>query len=147
MFTVIQCRIFCLPVYFSSVKINMYRNVVLPVVLYGYETWSLTLREEHRLRVFESKVLRRIFGPNWDDVTGESKRLHHKELYALYFTPNIMHVIRSSRLRWAGHVARMVGRRGAYRVLVGNLRAGDNLEYLGVDISYRTLPLNQIMLS
>jgi hypothetical protein len=87
--------------------------------LYGCETWSLTLREECRLRVFENKVLRRIFGHKRDKVTGEWRRLHNKELYALHPSPNIIRVIKSGRLRWAGYVARMVQRRGAYRVLVG----------------------------
>jgi hypothetical protein len=72
----------------------------LPVVLYGYETWSLTLREESRLRVFKNKVLRRIFGPKRDEVTGEWRRLHNKELYALYSSPIIIWVIKSRRLRW-----------------------------------------------
>jgi hypothetical protein len=89
-------------------------------VLYGCETWSLTLREECRLRVFENKVLRRIFGPKRDEVTGEWRRLHNKELYALYSSPStIIRVIKSRRLRWAGHVTRMGERRGAYRALVG----------------------------
>jgi hypothetical protein len=91
----------------------------LPVVLYGCESWSLTLREECRLRVFENKVLRRIFGPKRDEGTGEWRRLHNKELYALYFSPNIIQMIKSRRLRWAGHVARMGDRRGAYRAFVG----------------------------
>jgi hypothetical protein len=77
------------------------------------------LREECRLRVFENKVLRRIFGPKRDEVTGEWGRLHNKELYALYSSPNIIRVIKSRRPRWAGHVARMGERRGAYRALVG----------------------------
>jgi hypothetical protein len=77
------------------------------------------LREKCRLRVFENKVLRRIFGPKRDEVTGEWRRLHNKELYALYSTPNIIRVIKSRRVRWAGHVARMGERRGAYRALVG----------------------------
>jgi hypothetical protein len=97
---------------------KIYRTIILPV-LYGCETWSLTLREECRLRVFTNKVLRRIFGPKRDEVTGEWRRLHNKELYALYSSPNIIRVIKSRRLRWAGHVARMGERRGAYRVLVG----------------------------
>jgi hypothetical protein len=70
--------------------------------LYGCETWSVTLREEHRLRVFENRVLRRIFGPKRDEVTGEWRRLHKKELYALYLSPNIIRVIKSRRMRWSG---------------------------------------------
>jgi hypothetical protein len=77
------------------------------------------LTEECRLRVFENKVLRRIFGPKRDEVTGEWRRLHNKELYALYSSLNIIRVIKSRRLRWAEHVARMGERRGAYRYLVG----------------------------
>ena len=77
------------------------------VVLYGCETWSLTLREECRLRVFVNKVLRGIFGSERDEVTGEWRRLHNEELYALYSSPNIIRVIKTRRLRWAGHVARM----------------------------------------
>jgi hypothetical protein len=102
----------------KSVKIKIYRTIILPVVLYGCESWSLTLREECRLRVFENRVLRRIFGPKKDEVTGEWRRLHKKELYALYSSPNIIRVIKSRRVRWAGHVARMGERRGAERVLV-----------------------------
>jgi hypothetical protein len=76
------------------------------------------LRDGCRLRVFENRVLRRIFGPKRDEVTGEWRRLHNKELYALYSLPNIIRVIKSRRLRWAGHVARIGKRRGAYRALV-----------------------------
>jgi hypothetical protein len=77
----------------------------LPVVVYGYETWSLTLREEYWLRVFENRLLRRIFAPKRDEVTGEWRRLHNKELYAVYSSSNIIRMIKSRRLRWAGHVA------------------------------------------
>jgi hypothetical protein len=77
------------------------------------------LREESRLRVFENKVLRRIFGPKRDEVKGEWRRLHNKELYALSSSPNVIRVIKSRRLRWAGHVARTGERRGAYRALMG----------------------------
>ena len=77
------------------------------VVSYGCKTWSLTLREESRLRVFENRVLRRIFGPKRNQVTGEWRRLHNEERYAVYSSPNITWVIRSRRLRWAGHVARI----------------------------------------
>jgi hypothetical protein len=85
--------------------------IILPVVLYGSETWSLTLREDHRLRVFENRVLRRIFGPKRDEVTGEWRKLHKKELHDLYSSPSIIRIIKSRRMRWADHVARM-GRRG-----------------------------------
>ena len=81
--------------------------------------WSLTLREERKLRVFENMVLRRIFGPRRDEVTGEWRRLHNMELSDLYSSLNIVRVIKSRRMRWAGHVARMGEDRGAYRVLVG----------------------------
>ena len=91
----------------------------MPVVLYGCETWSLTLREERRLRVFENLVLRRIFGPKRDEVTGEWKKLHNEELNNLYSSPNIVRAIKSRRMRWVGHVARMGGVRDVYRVLVG----------------------------
>jgi hypothetical protein len=93
----------------ESVNIKIYRTItiILQVVLYGCETRSLTLGEECRLWVFENRVLRRIFGPKRDEVTGEWRRLHNKELYALYSSPSIIRVIKSRRLRCAGHVARM----------------------------------------
>ena len=91
----------------------------MPVVLYGCETWSLTFREECRLRVFENRVLRRIFGPKRGEITGEWRRLHNKKLCALFFAPNIIKVIKSRRMRLAGNVARVGERRGAYRVLAG----------------------------
>ena len=83
------------------------------------ETLSLTLREERKLRVFENMVLRRIFVPRLDEVTGEWRRLHNEELNDLYCSPNIVRVIKSRRMRWAGHVAHMVEERGLYRVLMG----------------------------
>ena len=85
----------------------VWTDVILPVVLYGCETWSLTLREERKLRVFENRVLRKIFGPRRDEVTGEWRRRHNEELNDLYSSPNIVRVIKSIRMRWAGHVARM----------------------------------------
>jgi len=90
----------------------------LSVVSYGCETWSLTLREERRLRVFENRALKRIFGPNRDEVTGEWRKLYNEVLHDLYSSPNIFRVIKSRRMKWAGHVARMGERRVAYRVLV-----------------------------
>ena len=93
-------------------------RIILPVVLYGCDTWSLTLREECRLMVLENRVLRRIFEPKMDEVTGKWRRLHNKELYALYSSPNIIRVIKSRKLRWARHVARMGQSRSGYRVLV-----------------------------
>jgi hypothetical protein len=91
----------------KSIKIRIYKTIILPVVLYGCETWSLTLREVHRLRVFENRVLRRIFGSSRDDVTGDWKKLHNEELHNLHSSPNIIRMIKSRRMRWAGHVARM----------------------------------------
>ena len=91
----------------------------MPVVLYGCETWSLTLREERRLRVFENRVLRRVFGPKRDKVTGELRKLHNEELSDLYSLPNIVRVVKSRRMRWVGHIVGMGERRGVHRVLVG----------------------------
>jgi hypothetical protein len=102
-----------------NTNIKIYRTVILPVVLYGCETWSVTLREENRLRVFESMVLRGIFGSKRDGVTGEWRRLHNEELNELYSSPNLIWVFKLRRMRWAGHVARMGEGRGAYRILVG----------------------------
>jgi hypothetical protein len=93
--------------------------IILPVVRYGCETWSLTLREEHRLRVFENRVLRRIFGTKRDEVTGEWRKLHNEELQNMQASPSIITIIKSKRMRWAGHVARMEKKRNAYRLLVG----------------------------
>ena len=87
--------------------IYIYIIIILPVVLYGFETWSLTLREESKLRVFENMVLRRIFGPRSDEVTGECRRLHNEELNDLYSSPNIVRVIKSRRMRREGHVTGM----------------------------------------
>jgi len=94
----------------------------LPLVFYGCETWSLIWKEELTLRVFENRVLRRIFGPKRDEVRGEWRKLHNEELNDLYCSSNIVRVIKSRRMRWAGHVARMREGRGAYRVLVGKPR-------------------------
>jgi hypothetical protein len=90
-------------------------------VLHGCETWSLTLREQHRLRVFENRVLRRIFGPKRDEVTGECRKLHNEELHNLQSSPNIIRQIKSRRMRWTGHVARMGEDRKVYKFLVEKL--------------------------
>jgi hypothetical protein len=93
--------------------------IIIIVVLYGCETWSLTLREEHRLKVFENNVLRRIFRPKRDEVMGGWRKLHNEELRDLYSSPNIIKIIKSRRMRWAGHVARMGEKRNAYTLLLG----------------------------
>jgi hypothetical protein len=89
------------------------------VVLYGCETWSLTVREEYKLRVFENRVLRRIFGSKRDGVTGGWRKLYNKERHNLYSSPSKVRIIKSRRMRWAGHVARMGEKRNVYRLLAG----------------------------
>jgi hypothetical protein len=108
----------------KNLKIRIYKTVILPVVLYGCGTWSLTLMEEQRQGVFENRVLRRIFGPKRDEVTGEWRKLHTEELHDLYFSPNIIRIIKARRMRWEGHVARMGKKRNAYRLLVGKPEGG-----------------------
>jgi hypothetical protein len=102
----------------SDQKVKIYKTIILPVVLFGCEIWSLMLREEHRLRVFENRVLRRIFGPKRDEVTGEWRKLHNEELHNLYSSPDIIRQDKSRRMRWAGHVARIEERK-VFKVLVG----------------------------
>ena len=118
----------------KNLKIKTYvRTILLPVVLYGCETWSLTLQEERKLRVSENMALRRIFELRRDEVTGELRRLHNKELNDLYSSPNIVRVIKSKRMRWAGHVARMGEERGCIGSWLGNRRERDHWGDLGVD--------------
>jgi len=113
MLTIIRCRIFLSSSLLSkNLKIKVHRTIILAVVLYGCETWSLTLREECRLSVFENRVLRRIFGPKRDEVIRKLKKLHNEGLNDLYPSPNIVWVIKSRRMRWVGHVARMGERKG-----------------------------------
>jgi hypothetical protein len=100
----------------KNIKIRIYRTIILPVVLYGCETWSLTLREKHRLRVFETRVLRRIFGPKRDHVTGDWRKLYNEELHNVYSSPDIIRMIKSRRMRWAEHVAR----KGRLGMRIGN---------------------------
>jgi hypothetical protein len=96
-----------------------YKTVILPVVLYGCETWSLALREVYKLRVFQKRVLRRIFESKRDEVTGGWRKLHNEELHNLYSSPSIIRMIKSRRMRWVGHVAGLGGRKNSYRILVG----------------------------
>jgi hypothetical protein len=101
-----------------NLKMRIHNTIILPVVLYGCETWSLTLRKEHRLGVFENRVLRKIFGPR-RDVTVEWRKLHNEELHDLYSSPSIVRIIKARRMRWTGHVTRMGEKRNAYRLLMG----------------------------
>jgi hypothetical protein len=96
----------------------MYKTIILPI-LYGCQTWFLTLREEQRLRVFENRELRRILGPKRDEVTGDWRKLHNEDLHNSYSSSSIIRMIKSRRMRFAGHVARLGGKRNAYRILVG----------------------------
>ena len=108
MLVIIRCRILFFSCFLSIyLKIKLYRNIIFPVVLYGCETWSLTLREERWLRTFENRVLGRIFGPKRDEVIGEWRKLHNKELNVLYSSSNSVYFIKSRRMRWAGHIACM----------------------------------------
>jgi hypothetical protein len=101
------------------VKIRLHKTIILPVVLYGCETRSLTLKEAHRLRVLENRVLRRIIEPKRDEVMGEWRKMHNEELRDLYSSPSIIRIIKSRGMRWAGHVAQMGEKGNACRLLVG----------------------------
>jgi hypothetical protein len=92
-------KAFCLSSAVKKLKIRIYKTIILPVVQYGCETWSLTLREERKLRVFENRVLRRIFGPKRDEVTGEWRKLHNEELHDWYSSTSIITIINSRRMR------------------------------------------------
>jgi hypothetical protein len=108
-------NLFAFPSHIKELKISIYETVILPVVLYGCKTWSLTLKEEHRLRVFENRVLRKIFGPKREE-DGSWRKLHNDELPNLYSSPNTVRVIKSRRMRWAAHVVCIGDGRGVYRV-------------------------------
>ena len=99
-------------------KIKIYKTIELPVVLYGCKTWSLTLREESRLRVFENRILRRIFGPKKDE-NGKLRRLHNEELHSMCRSPSIIRIIKSRRFKWTGHVARIAEGRRSFKTLTG----------------------------
>jgi hypothetical protein len=122
--SLLSSRLLC-----RNVKVRIYKSIILTVVLYGCETWSLALREEHRLKVF----LGRIFGPKRDEVTGEWRKLHNEELHILYSSLNIIRQIKSRRMIWAGHVARMGEERKVYKVLIGKPEGKSLLEDQGVD--------------
>jgi hypothetical protein len=109
----------------KNLKIKIYKTVILPVVLYGCETWSLTLGEERRLRVFENSVLRKIFGPKRGD--GSWRKLHNDELHDLYSSPNIVRVIKL-RMRWASIVACIGEGRVCTGFWLGGLKATDHWE-------------------
>ena len=111
---VIRYRIFCVLFAVQNIQTGIYRTAIWCVVLCGCETWSLALREERRVR-----VLGGMFGAEWDKVTGEWRKLHNEELNNLYCSPLIVRVIRSRRMSWAGHVARIGEISGAYIILVG----------------------------
>jgi hypothetical protein len=97
-----------------KIKTKMYKSVILPVVLYGCETWSFYLREGHKLRVFENRMLRKVFGPKREEVAGSWRRLHNE---GCGFVICMLH-IKSRRIRWAGHVTCMGEMRNAYKILV-----------------------------
>jgi hypothetical protein len=133
MLAIIRSKIFCLPISYKILKIKVYKTV-LPAVPYGCETWSLTLREELRLLVFEDRVLRRIFGTKREE-DGSWRKLHNDELHSLYASPHIVRLTKSRRMRWAGHVARMGERRGVYGItgfLLGGPKLRDRWKDLGI---------------
>jgi hypothetical protein len=112
-------KLLCSQLLSKNLKIRMYKTIILFVVLYGCETWSLTLREGHRLEVFENRVLRKIFGSKSDEVTGEWRKLHNEELHDLYCSPSIIRIMKLRWMRWPEHVARMGEKNNVYRLLVG----------------------------
>jgi hypothetical protein len=114
----------------KNLKIKIYKIVILPVVLYGCETWSLILREEHKLSVFENRMLRKI-GPEREE-NGSWRKLNNDELCSLYFSLNIVRMIKSRKMRWVGHVGHMGDGRGVYRVLGGGQKARDHWEDLSL---------------
>ena len=102
----------------KNLKIKIYKTIILLVLLYGCETWSFTLREQYRLSVFENGNLRRVFGPKRDE-NGEWRRHHNEQLHSLYRSPDIVRVIKSRRLRWTGHIARMEEGMSTFKILTG----------------------------
>jgi hypothetical protein len=117
----------------QNIKIKIHRTIILLVVVYGCEIWLLTLREEDMLKVSEHRVLRRIFGPMQYEVKGEWRKLHNEEFNDLNSSSNIVCVIKSRRMRWAGHVANMGARRGYTVFWRGKRTERDHLRDRGVD--------------
>jgi len=115
-------------VFFQRLKVKIHRIIIWPFVLFECETWSLKLRDERRLRLFVNRLLRRIFGPKRDEVTGEWRKLHNEELNDMFSSPNIVRVIKSCSMRWEGHVARMGRGEGYTGFWWGNARERDHLE-------------------
>jgi hypothetical protein len=107
------------------VKVRIYTTIILPVVIYGCEIWYLTVREEHKLKVFENREVRRIFGPKRDGVMGGWRKLHNEKLHNLYSSPSMIRIIKSRRKGWTGHVGRMGEKRNVYRLLVGKPGEGE----------------------
>jgi hypothetical protein len=104
--------------------VRIYKIMILPVVLYGCETWSLTVSEEHKLKLFENRLLGRIFGLKRDGVLGRWRKLHNEELHNLCSSPSISRIMKSRRMRWVGHVARMGEKRNMCRLLIGKRPLG-----------------------
>jgi hypothetical protein len=102
----------------KNIKIRIFTIIILPVVLYGCETGYLTVRVEHKMRVIESIILRRIFGPKGDKVTGGWTKLHNEDLHNLYSSPNIIRIIKTRRMKWAGHMVRIGTERNVYGLFV-----------------------------
>jgi hypothetical protein len=107
---------------FKNLNIKIYKSIILPVVLYSCQSQCLTLREEHTLRELENRVLKKIFGPKEDELAGGWRKLYNEELHKLYFSSNIIRMIKSRRMRWTGHVAHMRDKSNEYIVLVGKLK-------------------------
>jgi hypothetical protein len=117
----------------GNLKLKIYKNIIVLVALYGCETWSLTLREEHRVNVFENRVVRRICEPKRDENAGEWRKLHKEELNKLSSFSNIIRQFKARRMRWTGHVARMGEERKVYRLLVGKPEVKSHSEEQDVD--------------
>jgi hypothetical protein len=110
----------------KNIKMRIYKTIILHAFQYGSETWSLTFREEHRLRVFGNRALRKIFGPKRYEVTGGWRKLHNGELHDVYASPSVIRTIKSKRMRWAGHVAQMGEKKNEYGLMLEIQKEGDH---------------------